>query len=133
MPRTTPRPLLRAPALLVGAAAAIAAGILVPSLRAGPSLPAPARVQAVEQEFTLTPSRPSVRHGEVIVDIVNFGQDPHDLVLQRVGGGKPHRVPVLQPGSHAELDVWLARGSYRLFCSLPGHAKLGMYAPLVVR
>lgn len=41
----------------------------------------PARVQVVAQEFRYSLSRSTVRAGHVIVELVNRGQDTHDLDL----------------------------------------------------
>jgi plastocyanin len=94
----------------------------------------PTRLQVVEQEYRLTLSRLSVRSGPAIVNVVNFGQDGHDLILVRqVQGAKPARTRVVPPRGGAELDVRLVPGRYDLYCSLPGHRAAGMRATLVVR
>jgi uncharacterized cupredoxin-like copper-binding protein len=67
------------------------------------------------------------------VELVNFGEDPHDLRLQRVGGGKVYRTPIVQPGAYYDLAVKLVAGRYRLWCSVANHASLGMRSLLVVR
>ena len=101
---------------------------------AGSAARTPARVQVVEREFTLTLSRLSVRSGPAIVNVVNFGQDPHNLVLvRRARGVKPARTKVVSPHGTAELVLRLAPGRYDLYCSLPGHRRAGMYATLIVR
>jgi hypothetical protein len=50
------------------------------------SPPPPARVQIVAREYSFALSRPALNAGRAIVELVNFGEDPHDLRLQRVGG-----------------------------------------------
>ena len=47
------------------------------------SSPAPARVQIVAREYSYTLSRLHVKAGEAILELDNFGQDPHDLRVQR--------------------------------------------------
>ena len=42
-------------------------------------LPAPARVQVTADEFRLRPLAPSIKAGPAIVQIVNLGEDEHDL------------------------------------------------------
>ena len=101
------------------------------------SLPAsatvsPARVQVVAREFSLTLSRPSVRTGPAIVELANFGEDPHDLRVQRVGGTKVYGTPIVQPGRVYDLSLQLRPGRYRLWCSLGDHRARGMIATLVV-
>ena len=100
----------------------------------GSAARAPARVQVVEREFTLTLSRLSVGSGPALVNVVNLGQDSHDLVLvRRARGAKTVRTKVVAPHGTAEVALNLGPGRYDLYCSLPGHRKLGMHAVLAVR
>jgi plastocyanin len=100
----------------------------------GSAARAPERVQVVEREFTLTLSRLSVRSGPALVNVVNLGQDSHDLVLvRRARGAKTVRTKVVAPHGTAEVALNLGPGRYDLYCSLPGHRKLGMHAALAVR
>ena len=92
----------------------------------------PARVQIVAPEFSLAPSRRTLKAGTAIVELANFGEDPHNLRLQRVGGTKVYGLPVQQSGEVADLTVRLLPGTYRLWCSLADHRALGMRATLVV-
>jgi len=116
--------------LLAPAAAIAAAFALVP---AGTSAGAPARIQVVEKEYTLTLSRLRVRHGTAIVQVIDFGMDDHDLVIQRNGkGGKPIHFNRLTPNARETRMLQLPAGHYTLWCSLPGHRALGMVAPLTV-
>jgi plastocyanin len=96
------------------------------------ALPPPARVQIVAREFSLAPSRRTLKAGTAIVELANFGEDPHNLRLQRVGGTKVYGLPVQQSGEVADLTVRLLPGTYRLWCSLADHRALGMQATLVV-
>jgi hypothetical protein len=93
----------------------------------------PSRVQVVEKEFLLTLSRQRVLSGAVIVQVINFGMDNHDLLLQsNVKGSKPIRFEQLAPGAHATRTLKLASGRYTLWCSLPGHRQRGMVTRLIV-
>jgi hypothetical protein len=94
--------------------------------------PPPVRVQVVAQEFRLSLSRVRVRAGAAVIELVNAGQDAHDLKLRRVGGGRVVSWPTLQPGSHRDRELQLRPGRYALWCGLPGHRALGMAAVLVV-
>jgi plastocyanin len=96
------------------------------------AVPPPARVQVVAREFTLAPSRRTLKAGTAIVELANFGEDPHDLRLQRVGGTKVYGVPVQQSGHVGAVTVRLVPGTYRLWCSLADHRARGMRATLVV-
>src|SRR5712691_1434715 len=56
----------------------------------------PARVQVVAREFSLAMSRPSIKAGNAIIELANFGEDAHDLRLQRIGGSKIYGWPIAQ-------------------------------------
>jgi hypothetical protein len=94
---------------------------------------APDRVMARGSEWQITLSKRKVDPGRVIVQFVNAGEDPHDLRLQRLGGGPELGIGELEPGAYANLDLHLKRGSrYELWCSLPQHRERGMEATLRV-
>jgi plastocyanin len=94
---------------------------------------APARVQVSAQEFSFALSRPSIKAGPAIVELANFGEDPHDLRMQRIGGKRVYATPIVQPGEQYDLVAKLLPGKYRLWCSVANHRALGMRAVLVVR
>jgi len=111
------------------AAAAIAAAALVAPASASV---APARVQVSAKEFYYALSRRSVVAGPAIVELYNLGEDPHDLRMQRIGGGRLWRTPLVFPGAYKDLEVTLVPGRYRLWCSVANHRQLGMQAVLTV-
>lgn len=85
------------------------------------------------REFSLTLSRPLVGAGSVTVELRNYGEDPHDLVVSPEGStAELQRFGELSPGGVQARPVSLARGRYRLWCSLQGHEQLGMRATLRV-
>ncbi len=91
------------------------------------------QVQVVEKEYSLTLSRLRVRSGNVVVQLVNFGMDDHDLVVQgNARGSKPYSFKLLAPGTLETRTLKLAPGRYTLYCSVPGHRALGMVASLIV-
>ncbi len=93
----------------------------------------PARVQVIAQEYSYTLSRQTVPAGAVIVEFVNAGQDPHNFNAVPVGGGATVAAfGLTQPGTHADEQFTFPAGTYTLFCSLPGHAAMGMMATLNV-
>jgi hypothetical protein len=93
---------------------------------------APARLLVEGREYNLTLSRAKLRHGNAIIQLANRGQDPHDLAIARVGGGK-RRIGKTLPGEVGEWEGRLRRGRYKLFCTIEGHRALGMRAALRVR
>ena len=95
--------------------------------------PPPARVQVVAQEFRFSLSRTVIKHGWAVIELANFGQDPHDLRLQRVGARHIAGLGAVAPGARAELSLKnLPPGRYSLWCSVANHRALGMRATLIV-
>jgi plastocyanin len=94
---------------------------------------APARMQVVAREFSFSLWRTRLPAGQAVIELANFGQDPHDLRLQRVGARHIAGTPVVAPGSRAELAVKLLPGRYSLWCSVADHRARGMRATFVVR
>jgi hypothetical protein len=88
-------------------------------------------VRAAEFYFVL--SRPSVRPGELTVELNNQGEDPHDLNLRAEGDeGTPLQIPETDSLQRSVAEFELSAGRYRLWCSLPEHDEKGMHATLLV-
>ncbi len=99
-----------------------------------PALPAvvPARVQVRAEEFRFSLSRPAIVAGPAVVELVNYGEDVHDLALRR-GTGPTRRIPRVSPGHHREIETSLPPGRYALWCTIADHRSRGMRATLIVR
>jgi hypothetical protein len=121
--------------------AALAAALACTALAhvpAAPAHPAPVRLLVEAREFSLVLSRQAVRHGDAIVQLVNRGEDGHDLHLVRLGphgraASRPQGTRETRPGDVSSWRGTLAAGRYKLFCSIPGHERQGMRAVLRVR
>ena len=113
-------------------AALAASGLLTGAASSATPAPAPARVQVSAKEFYYALSRRSIKAGPAIVELANFGEDPHDLRMQRIGGGKLWKTPLIFPGKYYDLNASLVPGRYRLWCSIANHRQLGMTAVLTV-
>jgi plastocyanin len=100
---------------------------------AGAATRPPSRVQVTAHEFSFTLSRQTVQHGAAIIELANFGQDAHDLRLQRKGARHIAGTPAVQAGGRYDLKVVLQRGRYTLWCSLANHRARGMTATLTVK
>ncbi len=110
-------------ALLAAAVAAAAA----------PAARAPSRVQVVADEFDLDQSRYTLRAGPAIIELVNSGEDDHDLALRRrAPGARTYKIPTVLPGKLARLRATLAPGRYVLWCTIADHRELGMETRLTV-
>lgn len=117
---------------------AVAVAALVPALfLASNSLlhaasPPPSRIQVVAREYSFVLSRLRVKAGPAIVELVNDGQDAHDLRLQRQGSRHIAGIGTVASGRYRDVSLKLAPGRYSLWCSLADHRALGMSATLIV-
>lgn len=93
--------------------------------------PAPARLLVTGREYSLTLSRPKLPAGKAIVQLYNYGEDTHDLNLQRNGSDRVYEIGDVEPGETGAVELRLRRrSSYRLWCAIDPHASLGMVATL---
>jgi hypothetical protein len=94
---------------------------------------APSRLMVTAKEWSLILSRQSVNSGAARIQLYNAGEDAHDLRLKRVGGTRSITIAETRPGKLTERATTLRRGTWKLWCALPGHEKQGMRATLRVR
>ena len=117
--------------MIRGAAVALAlAAAAAPALGAAS---APARLFVSAREWSLISSRQTLPAGAARIQLFNAGEDAHDLRLRRIGGTRTLTIGETTPGRVTELRAVLRPGKWKLWCSLPGHAKAGMRATLTVR
>lgn len=114
--------------LAIAIVLAIAAGTTATA-----AAPPPARLQVSADEFSLALSRSSIRTGIAIIELVNYGEDDHDLSLRRIGGSRTYRIGVVEPGRTGTLEARLRAGRFALWCTLGDHRSRGMRATLRVR
>jgi plastocyanin len=90
-------------------------------------------IKVQETEFKIQlPALKTLAPGKYTFAVTNAGKIPHDLAIE---GGKvagPSKSPTIAAGKTATLTVSLEKGSYTLYCSVPGHRALGMVAKLAV-
>ncbi len=109
-----------------------------PSARARPghqptaAAAAGSHLQVTEVEYRLLLSRGIVKAGPVNLETIDRGLDPHDLRLRALTSSGEIAAPLLMPGQRWNGVVDLKPGAYRLWCSLPEHARLGMHTTLTV-
>jgi hypothetical protein len=86
------------------------------------------------REWRVSVYRASVPAGRVRLNLTNFGEDAHNLVVVGPRGRRGHVSADVAPGGGRKtLRVTLRRpGRYRLLCVKPGHLALGMRASLRV-
>jgi hypothetical protein len=107
-------------------------------------------VRVTERDFRISAPK-HVRSGDLLLSVSNRGPDAHELIvvrdrssvlpLRRDGStvSEEKLEPLIagalepgQPGSRRTLRLYLAPGTYELFCNMSGHYLGGMHAKLVV-
>lgn len=73
----------------------------------------------------------TAKAGEVTIVYTNKSPVPHNIVIEKPGGGIAGQTPTFSGGERT-LNLKLAAGSYTFYCSVPGHRQAGMVGQLVV-
>jgi plastocyanin len=92
---------------------------------------APKTVAVTETEFKIQLPSDHLAPGSYTFDLANNGHIGHDLVIEGPGVSD-EKTPVIAGGKTAELTVDLKSGTYKLYCSVPGHEQAGMKVELKV-
>jgi plastocyanin len=88
--------------------------------------------------YGYAPSRKTVKSGELTVQLINAGEDEHNMDMEKVGPGNTPEGPIVvavsaaSKGASAPTTVDVAPGTYRMWCTLPGHAAKGMETTITV-
>jgi uncharacterized cupredoxin-like copper-binding protein len=108
------------------------ATLIAPAAYAAASRP-PSRMQVTASEFDFVLSRVKLPQSRLIVQLVNLGEDPHDLALRRIAtGARTYRTPEVSPGDDRSISFRLYPGRYDLWCTIADHRAQGMRAILTV-
>ncbi len=124
-----------ATALFAGAMLSNAAGAdaVRPTSERNDARAARAFVQVSAREYYYGLSRTSVKRGTVTFELVNYGEDDHDLAIRRRGSSTTYNTGVANPGERRRLTRKLGKGTYRLWCTIDDHRSRGMSATLRVK
>ncbi len=82
--------------------------------------------------YGYAPSRKTVKSGELTVQLINVGEDEHNMDMEKVGPGNAPEGPIVvavsaaSKGASTPTRVDVEPGTYRMWCTLPGHAEKGM-------
>lgn len=87
--------------------------------------------------YTMVLSRTTLTAGSVVVQLINKGEDPHNLRIVRTspGGGSAVDLPEAEPQQQSAKTIALSSGTYYLYCTLTtpvSHEAAGMHATLRV-
>jgi plastocyanin len=74
----------------------------------------------------------TAKAGKVSIDFTNMAPEGHNLTVESASGAKVGATPTFQGGSKT-LSVNLKPGTYKFFCSVPGHRMAGMEGTLTVK
>ncbi len=74
----------------------------------------------------------SAKAGKVSVNFTNSSALPHNVTIESSGGEQVGATPTFSGGSKS-VSVNLKPGTYKFFCSVPGHRQAGMEGTLTVK
>ena len=74
----------------------------------------------------------TAKAGKVTVDFTNMAPLAHNVTIESSSGAKVGATPTFSGGSKT-LSVNLKPGTYKFFCSVPGHRQAGMEGTLTVK
>jgi plastocyanin len=100
----------------------------------GTSAPGGALSLAANAEGQLSYSTKSLtaKAGKVSIDFTNSSPLAHNVTVESASGAAEGATPTFQGGSKT-LTLNLKPGTYKFYCSVPGHRMAGMEGTLVVK
>lgn len=130
-------------ALLAGLAVALMAALILPGLGGAEEVRSERpQVEFVVDEYTITPSKLSIRPGKIKFVIRNEGRLTHNVRVFTIADDeergrpacrqRPCGTPTAQPGQRLADKLTLEPGVYRLTCTIGNHDDLGNHGTLVV-
>ena len=74
----------------------------------------------------------SAKAGKVTIDFKNMSEVGHNLTVESSAGATAGATPTIQ-GTSKTLSLDLKAGTYKFFCSVPGHRQAGMEGTITVK
>jgi plastocyanin len=74
----------------------------------------------------------TAKSGSVAIDFTNKAPLPHNVTVESSSGSTVGATPTFQGGSKT-LTLDMKPGTYKFYCSVPGHRQAGMEGTLVVK
>jgi plastocyanin len=85
-----------------------------------------------EGQLKYNTSSLTAKAGKVSIDFTNSSPEGHNVTIASSSGAVVGATPTFQ-GSSKTLSVNLKPGTYKFFCSVPGHRMAGMEGTLTVK
>jgi plastocyanin len=82
-------------------------------------------VQVTEKDFSISLARKTFTPGSYTFDVTNDGPSSHNLTVKGPGVNNS-ATSTLDSGSKGNVTVTFQKGTYELYCSIPGHKERGM-------
>jgi plastocyanin len=83
-------------------------------------------------ELKFDKSSLSAKAGTVAIDFTNSSSLPHNVTVASPSGAVVNETPTFQGGSKT-VTMTLKPGTYKFYCSVPGHRQAGMEGTLTVQ
>lgn len=87
---------------------------------------------ATETEFHIALSKTTFSPGTYTFTVDNKGQATHNLVITGPGVNHAKTPDLLSPGQSGSVTVTLQKGTYDIYCGVPGHKARGMDVHITV-
>ncbi len=85
-----------------------------------------------EGQLKYNTSSLTAKAGKVAIDFKNMSPIAHNVTVESSGGGTVGATETFQGGSKT-VTLNLKPGTYKFYCSVPGHRQSGMEGTLVVK
>jgi plastocyanin len=85
-----------------------------------------------EGQLSFEPTSLTAKAGKVSIDFTNKSALGHNLTVESSAGAVVGATPTFE-GSSKTLEVTLKAGSYKFYCSVPGHRQGGMEGTITVQ
>ncbi len=108
---------------------ALAAGLIAGTYHTQQAVGGGPGTKVTAKEYTFTPKTITTEAGAKQVTITNAGALEHTFVIDAL----KVKSPVIKPGQSVTIAVNLKKGTYQVYCDVPGHQQVGMVATLTVK
>jgi len=89
-------------------------------------------VKATETEFHIALSQMTFSPGKYKFVVVDKGHLQHNLVINGPGVSQQQTAGLVSPGETESVTVTLSKGTYDVYCGVPGHKAQGMDVDITV-